>query len=228
MPAILFLMVNGEVYFSNSFEVLTKTNNIAQKLENVSNICSLVMAVKNDSNGNIALAISKKGYAYEIYGNGTTNKIAIDTPQFLNLNLFKSLNDNGSYSLRTAHYYGLDVIYNNSKFYLKLNSNSDLSSIYPDAKINELVEIKGIDTSKIANIYIKHTGSDVRMPAILFLLEDGSVYELNSYQALTKANCIATKIDNASNVVDIVQAYSQGTPGLCSLGLRQDDTFYKF
>lgn len=224
MPQVLFLMEDGSVYAIDSMKALSDGATTVEKLKDVQDVVGFLTVDTADTPRYATLAITANGYAYRIYGILSTSKIAIRSSDTLNVSLSKVLS--GSYSIASEYFYGLSVKQEGTKFYLKLDKGSDLAKEYSDAKCDTSIEVKGIDGTRVSQVKIKHRGSDVRMPDVLFLMEDGTVYSVDCRQALTTGDSKAQKLEQITGVVTMRYAYMDNTPGQCVLGFKANGDYY--
>lgn len=224
MPQVLFLMEDGTVYAIDSMKALTDGLTFAQKLDNVQNTVQFITVNEKGVPGQTTLAITANGDAYKIYGNLSISKIAIGNFETQNVSLYKALGVN--FSISAEYFYGISVKQKEDKFYLELDKNSDLAKEYSDAKCGTLVEVEGIDGTRVSQVKIKHRGSDVRMPDVLFLMEDGTVYSVDCRQALTTGDSKAQKLEQITGVATMKYAYMDNTPGQVVLGFKTNGDYY--
>lgn len=224
MPQVLFLMEEGSVYAIDSMSALNDELTTVQKLYDLQNTVQFITVNEKGVPGQTTLAITANGYAYKIYGNLSTSKVAIENFETQNVSLYKALGVNFSISIEP--FYCISVEQKEGKFYLELDKNSKLAKEYPDAKCNTLVEVNGIDGTRVSQVKIKHRCSDVRMPDVLFLMEDGTVYSVDCRQALTIGDSKAQKLEQITGVVTMKYAYMDNTPGQCVLGFKANGEYY--
>lgn len=150
-----------------------------------------------------------------------------------NVNVFKlssmrCLNSDSKFRLSgfERYYSGLSVLFENDRFYLELYPGSDLAKEYSDAKCNMLIEVEGIAGTRVSQIKIKHSGSDVRMPDVLFLMDNGTVYSVDCRQALTTGDSKVQKLEQITGVATMKYAYMDGTPGQVVLGFKANGDYY--
>lgn len=163
----------------------------------------------------------------------TKSEINSDNIEVNNVNVFKlssmrCLNSDSKFRLSgfERYYSGLSVLFENDRFYLELYPDSDLAKVYPEAKSGVKVEIKGLDTTNVADVFISHVGSDLRMPQVLFLMEDGTVYSLDCRQALTTGDSKAQKLGQITGVVTMKYAYMDNTQSQVVLGFKTNGDYY--
>lgn len=224
MPQVLFLMEDGSVYAIDSMKVLRDGTTTVQKLKDVKDVVGFITAHTAGTPGDITMAITKNGYAYKIYGSLSTSKVTIGSSDTLNVSLSKVLSS--GYSAVSEYFYGLSVIQEGTNFYLKLDKGSVLADESPNIKCDTLIEVKGIDGTRVSKVKIRHRGSDVRMPDVLFLMEDGTVYKVDCRQALTTGDSKAQKLEQITGVVTMKYAYMANTPGQCVLGFKANGDYY--
>lgn len=129
-------------------------------------------------------------------------------------------------------FYGINLQYENSKLSIFVESG-EVSQSFSDlnVELGKNYEITNIDMSKVANVYMYTIGIGMNYPYIFFLMKDGTVEYLNTYDALVKNNFnVKGKLTNVSNVVDIVRAggivKDQHGGGYTVVAIRNDGNFY--
>lgn len=159
-------------------------------------------------------------------GDNVNNNVTI------NLEDKKCLNNNDAdYSWTSINYnHGVYGEKRNGKIYVGVN-NSDLKDAYDNLNMElyKSYEVTGIDVSKVATIFISGWGQDINVPAVFFLMTDGTVEWLNLKDSFTKGDYKAEgKISNVSNVVKITNAAATGGfgGGTTIVGIRNDGDFY--
>ncbi|MDD2627485.1 MAG: hypothetical protein PHR25_00350 [Clostridia bacterium] len=159
-------------------------------------------------------------------GDNVNNNVTID------LENKKCLNNNyAKYSWSSLNYnHGVYGGKENGKIYVGVN-NSELKDAYDNLNLElyKSYEVTGIDVSKVATIFISGWGQGITIPAVFFLMTDGTVEWLNLEDSFTKGDYKAEgKISNVSNVVKITNAAATGGfgGGGTIVGIRNDGNFY--
>ncbi len=164
-----------------------------------------------------------------------TVKNTITKVSLLQLDSSKCLNKptaGSEYKYMIDDCYGVWVSYYDNKLYIGISEFGELAKSTSDINVEfgKSYEIKNIDVSKVSDVIIKGWGQGVDCPIVFFLMKDGTVEWLNSYQALVNKKFEAEgKITGVENVERIIRASVGGDDGpgnYTIIGIRADGTFY--
>ena len=201
-----------------------------------------IISINNTTNNKIAKNELTDGQTTTIINSSELNQVnAVENTFKTNFNV---INIDSSKCLNTGdkivfsptsnirNYEEFNINYENGEFKIVMNKegyfykNKSLSEITID--IDKEYIIKGVEASKVADIYVGGYGHDISCQLILFLMQDGTVFWLDFLDAYQKNNFTAKKTENVSNVIKFSNASSHdGVGGARTvIGIRDDGKFY--
>lgn len=152
----------------------------------------------------------------------------IDRDSFLNVT-FSSDDLAGNFACYNE-FAGIQVRGQNGKFYLSINSDEiETKTLFTEINIekgNEY-EITGVNSNDVKEVYLLGYGQSLDVPALLFLMKDGTVKWLNVKLALSNTKFEVTNVDGVSDVSLITNMSSSGPgAGIDIIGVRNDGKIY--